>query len=211
MQRITQTLEGILGSLSRVETVWRDKESDKIEKELAYLEEILSRAPFNEELISILLHKDFKAYVTIFRLILESSKDEIEGSLRECFPKGIGQNAFKKNIPGFIKFFNDAGLIERVNEYLSKRWSWRDIIFERLKTGRGRAIKGQYRGRFLEKAVEAVIKEVFGNKYDKNCNFIGMHNQEAKAEFAIPNKENPSIIFEAKAYGATGSKQTVIF
>ncbi|HMQ90142.1 MAG TPA: DpnII family type II restriction endonuclease [Flavilitoribacter sp.] len=30
----------------------------------------------------------------------------------------------------------------------------------------------------------------------------------AKADFAIPEKGNPNVVIEVKAYGATGSKQT---
>lgn len=209
MQRISQTLEGIIGSLSRIDTEWRDGVSADIEKELSYLEKILREGQvFDESLIETLLNKNLETYLTIFRLFLEYSKDEIEGSLRESLPHGIGVKAFKKDSKPFIGFFVGLHLIDIVNGQLSRQWSWKDVIIERLKLGRGSAIKGQKRGRFLEKAVEGVIKEVFGAKYSKNCNFVGLHVQEAKCEFAVPNKESPRILFEAKAYGATGSKQT---
>jgi len=209
LQRVQQNLEEIIARLSRIEAVWKDDVAGEIEAEINYLRKLLKKGkPFSEELVELLLKKKFDIYLTIFRLFLELSKDEFEGSLRESLPNGMGIKAFREDSKPLVNFLIGEGLIETVNEYLSRRWSWHDVIMERLKLGRGSAIKGQKRGRYLEDAVEAVVKAVFGTKYDKGCNFVGMHNRIAKAEFAIPDKKNPSIIFEVKAYGATGSKQT---
>jgi hypothetical protein len=84
------------------------------------------------------------------------------------------------------------------------------VIIERLKAGRGSAIKGQARGRYLEDFVEKIVKGTFTN-YDLRCRFVGARKTSTeKADFAIPTKEEPRILIEAKAYGATGSKQTDI-
>ena len=83
-------------------------------------------------------------------------------------------------------------------------------MLERLKGGRGSAIKGQRRGRALEEFTEDIVKSVFGTDgYDRGCSFVGRsgHSTE-KADFAIPIKSDPRILIEVKAYGATGSKQT---
>ena len=48
-------------------------------------------------------------------------------------------------------------------------------------------------------------------KYDTRCRFIGATGLSTeKADFAIPNREDPRILIEVKGYGATGSKQTDI-
>lgn len=62
----------------------------------------------------------------------------------------------------------------------------------------------------LEDFVERMIIHVFGeNAYDLRCQFIGATGLSTeKADFAIPNRQDPAILIEAKAYGATGSKQT---
>ena len=99
-------------------------------------------------------------------------------------------------------------LFHQIIETIDKEYTWKDIIIERLKTGRGSAIKGQKRGRQLEDFVESIVKQVF-DSYDPRCSFIGMKGSSTeKADFAIPSKENPEVIIEVKGYGATGSKQT---
>lgn len=59
-------------------------------------------------------------------------------------------------------------------------------------------------------ATEAVVREVFGKDgYKVRCRFVGKGGiGTEKTDFAIPTKEEPRILIEAKAYGATGSKQT---
>ena len=86
------------------------------------------------------------------------------------------------------------------------------MLVERLKTGRGSAIKAQVRGRFLEDKTEEIVQAVFGiGHYDARCRFVGANGQEdEKADFAIPSRADARILIEVKAYGATGSKQTDI-
>jgi len=54
--------------------------------------------------------------------------------------------------------------------------------------------------------------QVFGEgNYDIRCRFVGASGQSTeKADFAIPSRQDPRILVEAKAYGATGSKLTDI-
>lgn len=90
--------------------------------------------------------------------------------------------------------------------------TWRDVLIERFKSGRGSAIKGQRRGRALENFVEEILRAIFGQGgYQARCRFKGRSGTStAKADFAIPAPADPRIQIEAKAYGATGSKQTDI-
>jgi hypothetical protein len=99
---------------------------------------------------------------------------------------------------------------ESIRSAVNRQYTWKDVILERLKSGRGSAIKGQRRGRALEDFVESIVKSVFGpGSYDTRCSFVGLTGQSTeKADFAIPSKEQPRVLIEGKAYGATGSKQT---
>ena len=83
-------------------------------------------------------------------------------------------------------------------------------LIERLKTGRGSAIKGQSRGRALENTVESIVLSVFGGGcYDVRCRFLGAREKHGKSRFAVPSKNDPRILIEAKAY-ANRRKQTDI-
>ncbi|MCF8070046.1 MAG: hypothetical protein K9L30_15805 [Desulfobacterales bacterium] len=209
MKKVTQTLDDITSKLKRLDSQWEDDFGLAVINELSFLKkELDSGKPLDSHLIQLLLEKNFKIYMTIFRLFFSLSKDGLESYLLKELNGKIGITAFKENPKPFVDFFVNRGLPNIAISYQAKKWTWEDIITERLKLMRGRAVKGQKRGRSTEDAVENVIKKVFGNKYDIRCNFTGLYGQEAKAEFAIPNKNNPSIIFEAKAYDATGSKQT---
>jgi hypothetical protein len=88
---------------------------------------------------------------------------------------------------------------------------WSDILIERLRSGRGKAIKGQKRGRGLEDFTEELVREVFGNQYEPRCQFTGVGGKIAKCDFAIPNRNKPVILIESKGYGATGSKMTDVY
>ena len=157
-----------------------------------------------------LLNEDWNAGLTIIRLFREKSKDEFNTILKGLFEveRGIGKSFYNNDPAYFIKKLSNLKVIEIINSSIKKEYTWNDIIIERLKLGRGSAIKGQFRGRLLEDFVENIINKIF-REYDSRCNFSGKNNTSiAKADFAIPSKENPSVVIEVKAYGATGSKQT---
>jgi len=67
------------------------------------------------------------------------------------------------------------------------------------------------RGRGLEDFTEALVREVFGENFDSRCQFTGVGGATGKCDFAIPNRNKPMILIEAKGYGATGSKMTDVF
>ncbi|WP_332910897.1 hypothetical protein [Algoriphagus boritolerans] len=68
--------------------------------------------------------------------------------------------------------------------------------------------KVKKRGKNLEDFVESIVSQVFEN-YEIRKSFRGAKGlTTAKADFCIPSTQNPSIVIEVKAYGATGSKQS---
>ena len=87
-----------------------------------------------------------------------------------------------------------------------------DILIERLKYGRGKRNQRAEARAVLEDFAEEIVKAVFGDgHYDTRCRFVGATGMSTeKADFAVPNKQDPRILIEVKGYGATGSKQTDI-
>jgi len=70
--------------------------------------------------------------------------------------------------------------------------TWRDLLAERLKGGRGSAIKGQARGRYLEDFTERIVAKVFHDVgYEARCRFTGARGTSTeKADFAIPARND---------------------
>jgi hypothetical protein len=208
VKKVQQNTNNLLNSLSKLETEWKDDFAIEVIDflELINVEELNKSDKFLAEL----LDANFKVASTVFRLFLEKSKDEYTSTLKELISeKGmIGKKGFEINKDAYISKLKHLVLREKIIETINKKYTWKDIIIERLKSGRGSAIKGQKRGRQLEDFVENIVKEIFSN-YDVRCSFVGMTgNTTEKTDFAIPSKSDPEIIIEVKGYGATGSKQT---
>lgn len=209
MQKVTQSTDELLASLSILETDWKDDFSLRV---LSVLENIGDSPDIDYQQLIELLHQDFEAATTIIRLFLEMSKDEYNGVVRGLFEGsgdgGSGNRRFLKDPEGYVKTLDHLLIRQRISETVSGAYTWKDIIAERLKGGRGSAIKGQKRGRDLEDFVEGIVGSIFP-AYSIRGRFSGLNGLSTeKADFAIPSNENPEIIIEAKGYGATGSKQT---
>ncbi len=163
--------------------------------------------------LRVLLERDFDAAVTTFRLILDVSKDEFHVALTERLGNGgVGVTRYRRESDRYLAALEAMGLLDKFQALVQIPISWQDLLIERLKCGRGSAIKGQKRGRGLEDFVERIVSGIFGDGgYDTRCRFVGATGTSTeKADFAIPSKEDPSILIEVKGYGATGSKQTDI-
>ena len=96
------------------------------------------------------------------------------------------------------------GIDKMITQQLNRKWEVEDILIERYKMSRGRAISGQKRGRALEEAVEGILKEI-NIPFDRGVSFVGRKGERAKCDFAIPTKDHPKIVLEAKGFEATGS------
>lgn len=209
MRRYEQTFKELSSCLSAIETTWRDAVSERIEELLLRFPE---RPEYSDEDLRPLLDEDFKAARAVLRLFSGLSKDEFEYALRAAGGgKPCGVKEYQRDPAAFIDRLRKMGVLDRAARLVNRPVGWRDLLVERLRSGRGSAIKGQKRGRYLEDQVEQVVVDIFGDRFDSRCRFTGATGESTeKADFAIPSKSAPNILIEAKAYGATGSKQTDI-
>ena len=207
MRRYRQTAEEILAALTAVETSWRDAHSDAV---IRLVESIPDRSAYDAADVQTLLDADFKAALTVMRLALDMSKDDFEPALRIAMGEGgIGVKRYLRHREAFVQALVDMGVPAALETLRHTPVTWRSLLVERLKGGRGSAIKGQARGRSLEDFAEAIVRGVFGDAYSARCRFVGAKGTSTeKADFAIPSPDDPRILIEVKAYGATGSKQT---
>ncbi len=218
MKRYRQTIDEILQQLSVISTSWRDDHADAVIKRLKQI----PRKPFYDraDLLQLLdvehvpegvrPKEHFEVGLTAVRLFLDLSKDELTAQMQERLGGTLGITRARQDPEGVCDALEKLGILNRMTEVINTPVSWSDLLTERLKGGRGSAIKGQRRGRRLEDFVEQLVIRIFGkNAYDVRCRFSGATGTSTeKADFAIPTKDDPGILIEAKAYGATGSKQT---
>lgn len=200
-----QTLDEILLSLTELEANWEDTTSTRV---VTRLRRISPKPIYDLSDLRELLDEDVEDGKLIVRLFLGRSKDEFETSLREFLPEGTGAKTYGANRDRYLNALEQLGALNAMAEVVNTPLTWTDLLIERLRSGRGRAIRGQVRGRSLEDFVEGLIRKEL-SKFDSRCSFTGRDGRiEAKADFAIPSKDSPRIIIEAKGYAATGSKQT---
>lgn len=154
MERRRQTFEEIISSLSRIESEWKDDHAKSV---MDLLDGIEEKDTYTTRDLQRLLDKDYRAGMTLIRLFLDLSKDELEGSLRE-----IKATAYRKDPESLLQGLASLGALEKIREAVGTPVTWRDMLVERLKTGRGSAIKAQVRGRFLEDKTEEIVQAVFG-------------------------------------------------
>lgn len=210
MKRYRQSLDELLAALAAIETSWRDDHSDAV---IELIEGIPEKPTYTQRDIGEILDRDFDAGLTAIRLVLELSKDELGIALKaELGDGGTGVTRFRNDRSAFIQALESLGTTAALQGLVGTPVTWRHILRERLKSGRGSAIKGQARGRSLEDFAERIVKTVFQDVgYDARCRFVGATGTSTeKTDFAIPSKTDARILIEVKAYGATGSKQTDI-
>lgn len=209
MRRYRQSLEELVSLLSPVDTTWMDEHSAAVVTKISELPE---KAQYTRDDLSELLSSNFKTGITMLRLVLGMSKDEFQLHMKQRLPgpEGAGAKRFRQHPNAFLDALDDLGLRETLSGLVNRPVDWKDILTERLRYGRGSAIKGQKRGRSLEDAVQDIVTAVFGEEgFDSRCRFVGSSGTETeKSDFAIPSKSDPRVLIECKAYGATGSKQT---
>lgn len=186
---------------------WMDPTAGRI---IAAIRGIPKKEKYDTADVAALLDAHFDVGLAVCRLFLELSKDEFETRLPEALGGGAaGIKRYIQERERYLVALNDMGVPSAMTEMVNRPVLWSDLLIERLKGGRGRAVRGQTRGRSLEDFVEGVVREVFGDTYEARCSFIGKdRQQQAKADFAIPSRADPRIVIESKGYGATGSKQS---
>ena len=206
MQRVVQSLNDILSSLRPLTVDWQDATSTRV---IAKLKSIPISAAYDLEDVGRLLDDDFDDGLLICRLFLGLSKDQFTASLAEALgSEGAGKTRFKRDRKGFLAGLAALGFADAMVSEIRRETHWSDTLVERLRSGRGSAISGQRRGRGLEDFAEELVRQVFGARFASRSNFMGVRGLVAKCDIAIPSMDDPRVVIESKAYGATGSKMT---
>lgn len=202
-----------MDQIERIPSEWLNSIGRAVIETIPKVIEELEKNEINEDTIKKILEK-YDYALDVFRLMLGLSQDEMANELLYFSKITFGRNfstirkKAKQNSSELAKaLVKDLGLIDIISNELFHEWKYFEVLIERYKYQRGRAIKGQKRGRSLEDDVEKMLEET-GLPFDKGGNFISKKGLEAKADFSIPSRFNPKIVIEVKGYEATGSKLT---
>jgi len=209
MKRIRQSFEDIFDSLMPVEASWMD---DHAESVIRLLKTIPDKKCYESKDLKALFDQDFNVAFTAVRLFADLSKDEFVMQLKTQLGAagGTGVKRYRADETDYLDALSNMGVLQKMGAAVNRPLHWSDTLIERLKGGRGSAIKGQQRGRGMEDFVEEILLRVFSpDSIAARCRFTGAGGVSTeKADFAIPDATDPHILIEVKAYGATGSKQT---
>ena len=207
------TLQQVLATLQELPADWQDDVArqlvGQVEGSLAYLRE-LGRHPNVKDLEEALTR--YPGFLDVCRLFLGKGQEPAAHLL--CDRLGGRRKSWvqlrklaAEDPPGMAAALAEIGILEIIGDQLTRQWRLEDILIDRYKMTRGRAIAGQKRGRALEDEVERVLREV-GTPFVPRVKFSGKGENAAKCDFAIPSKDHPKIVIEAKGFEATGSKLT---
>ena len=205
------TLAEILAELAELPSSWMDETArqlvESIDETLACLGD---KKPTREALSLEFIRQP--NFLDICRLFFGQSQETV--AHRICEQLGSGSMGFvrlrsiaQKEPERMAAAMEELDLPDLIFSHTSKKWTTKDILIERYKMSRGRAIAGQSRGRGLEDEVQAVL-EAKGIPFQRGVTFTGKKGQTAKCDFCIPSKDHPKIVLEAKGFEATGSKLT---
>ncbi len=206
-----KTLEELIKELSPLSADWMDSRGEatiqairdftrSIPEEVSpeFIEQRLRERPVNLDVI---------------RLFMGLSQDEMASRLRQYTLWNGSYSSFRTRVQNeedcmlLVSALSQMGVEEEIEAQSKRTWGIEDVLMERYKFQRGRAIKGQKRGRALEDQVEELLNSV-SCQFVRGGNFRGKNKKTAKADFSIPELVEPKIVIECKGFEATGSKMT---
>ncbi len=208
------TFEELIEQIERVPAEWLDDVAQEVIDTISLVvDQIDQSSELTQSMIEGILQQEEYA-LDVFRLFLDLSQDRLANEINSRGIRGDFGSIRGKSSDRAAEIATslvELGLLDTMEAYRIRKWTLEDILIERYKQMRGRAIRGQQRGAAMEEAVQDVLDQIRDEhdlSYDARTNFVNRAGEEAKADFMIPSREQPSIVIEAKAYEATGSKLT---
>ena len=208
MEFVEQALSDVISALGPLRVDWQD---DTARRVMEKFESFPIKPSYDKQDLRALLEENFDDAMLICRLFLCLSKDAFTTEIGALTGSGKGGlKGFREDPEAFVSALIELGVADSMALEVNRQHTWSDRVVDRLRTMRGSAISGQKRGRGLEDLTQAVVKVVFDDQFEMRCTFSGVRGRTAKCDFAIPGKNAPRVVIEAKGYGATGSKMSDI-
>jgi hypothetical protein len=206
------TVESLLGELVELQADWMDETATQVVAQIATVLPTLramTAPPAAADLVAAFQQSD--AFLDICRLFMGVSQETAAHQISAHFPPPSRSWTTLRRVahddPAALAGALVAlGLPAIIFADVKKQWTVEDILVDRYKMSRGRATAGQARGRSLEVKVEEVLRPIV--PFESRVTFTGRRGQTAKCDIAIPTRDHPKIVIEAKGFEATGSKLT---
>lgn len=206
------TLDQLLAEIQELPSETSDEKTREVTAQIPLIARKLAtrgESPTAADLAAVI--RDFSRGIDVIRLFTGDSQDA--AAHRFCAALGCKPGNWSKitslalsDPDEFAEALVTAGVPDEIWSMIDRTWSIDDVLFERYRFGRGRAIAGQLRGRSLENAVQAILDEA-NIPYEARVTFRSRKGT-AKCDFAIPDRNLPKIVIETKGFEATGSKLT---
>jgi hypothetical protein len=205
------SLDTLLGELVELRSDWLDETGTKVIAHIAViLPKLRSMRTLRAADLAGELHED-PAFLDVCRLFMGVSQETAAHRISAHLSgPAVSWTRLRKlartDSTALAEALVKMGLPEIILADLQKEWTTEDVLTDRYRMSRGRATAGQARGRSLEIKVEEVLQPLV--PFESRVTFTGRKGVRAKCDIAVPTRDHPKIVIEAKGFEATGSKLT---
>lgn len=206
-------LDLLLAELADLPSEWMDDEARRLVAAIpALIERIRGNGPSLDAAALVTLLREEPLALDVLRLLAAEGQEPMAHRICDAVGgKRQGWNALRsfarKNPEQMAAALVAMGMPDLIRQQVWREWTINDVLVDRYKLGRGRAIAGQSRGRGLENEVESILGGI-PVPFETRVTFTGSDGTTAKCDFAVPSRAEPLIVIEAKGFEATGSKLT---
>lgn len=129
-----------MASLTEMSAEWLDDVAVRI---IEMIKSMPMKPAYSSDDVERLLQLHFDDGKAACRLFLGLSKDEFETGLAQRLGAGnTGLTSFKLDRVRYLAALDDLGIPGRMTLLVNTPVIWSDLLIERLRSGRGRAIRG---------------------------------------------------------------------
>jgi hypothetical protein len=182
-------LDLLLSELADLPSEWLDDDGRRLISEVpVVIERIHAIGPTIDEASLTTLLREHPQALDVLRLIAGEGQEPLAHRICDALGgKRRGWSALRslarRKPDEMASALVTIGIPTLVHEQVSRAWTINDVVLERYKLGRGRAIAGQSRGRGLENEVEAILRGI-PVPFDTRVTFMGAGGVTAKCDFA---------------------------
>jgi hypothetical protein len=181
------SLDLLLAELSDLPSEWLDGESRHLIAEIpAIVDRLRAFGPevSAEDLAQVLREQPLA--LDVCRLLTGRGQEPMAHDICDALGLKAGnwkalRSRARKDPEVMSRALAQIGILELIREQIWREWTIEDVLVDRYKLGRGRAIAGQSRGRGLEDEVQAALERA-GVPFETRVTFVAPTGATAKCD-----------------------------